>query len=238
MKQRLGSGKRMTQQLSDSLHRQLNSYALAASAAGVSMLALVQPAEGKVVYTPAHHVIVGNESYGLDLNHDRKPDFFISNFGTTCNTDECWRNLGISVASGNAVVGSQQGELYAALALHRGARIDSKNLLYHGAAMAVVNEPPGTTCLSGDWCNVANRYLGLKFKIHGQLHYAWARLSVRVKPHSVTAILTGYAYETIPNKPIIAGKTKGPDVVTIEPATLGRLAQGTSGLAAWRSRQQ
>jgi hypothetical protein len=41
---------------------------------------------------------------------------------------------------------------------------------------------------------------------------------------SSTAI--GYAYETIPNKPIVTGQTKGPDVV--EPATLGHLARGAA----------
>ena len=41
--------------------------------------------------------------------------------------------------------------------------------------------------------------------------------------------LTGYAYETVPNKPIIAGKTKGPDVITAQPGGLGRLAQGSVG---------
>lgn len=40
------------------------------------------------------------------------------------------------------------------------------------------------------------------------------------------AVLTGYAYETIANKAIIAGKTKGPDVITIQPDTLGQLALG------------
>jgi hypothetical protein len=43
-------------------------------------------------------------------------------------------------------------------------------------------------------------------------------------------VLTGYAYETIPNKAIIAGKIKGPDVVTVQsdtaPGSLGRLALG------------
>ena len=42
----------------------------------------------------------------------------------------------------------------------------------------------------------------------------------------IAATLTGYAYETIPNKPIIAGKTNGPDVITVEPTTLGSLALG------------
>ena len=43
-------------------------------------------------------------------------------------------------------------------------------------------------------------------------------------------MLTGYAYETVPNKPIIAGKTKGPDVATLpmetRAGTLGHLALG------------
>ena len=47
-------------------------------------------------------------------------------------------------------------------------------------------------------------------------------------------MLTGYAYETIPNKPIIAGKTHGKGVVTIEPGSLGALAAGANGLHRWR----
>ncbi len=73
-------------------------------------------------------------------------------------------------------------------------------------------------------------YLGLKFSIHGQFHYGWARLNVFTNWNApgFTAALLGYAYETIPNKPIITGKTKGPDVITIQPATLGHLARGAT----------
>jgi uncharacterized repeat protein (TIGR03803 family) len=80
-----------------------------------------------------------------------------------------------------------------------------------------------------DWrlVNVKNRYLGVMFKIKGKIHYGWARLSVQVQfPLTITATLTGYAYETIPNKAIIAGKTKGPEDSAEQPATLGRLALG------------
>jgi hypothetical protein len=45
----------------------------------------------------------------------------------------------------------------------------------------------------------------------------------------VRALLTGYAYETIPNKPIITGKTKGPDAITLAPGSLGALAAGAVG---------
>ena len=74
--------------------------------------------------------------------------------------------------------------------------------------------------------NVYDRYLGIMFQIKGKPHYGWARLNVSGGGGSLGGVLTGYAYETIPNKPIIAGKTKGPDVITVEPATLGRLALG------------
>jgi hypothetical protein len=62
----------------------------------------------------------------------------------------------------------------------------------------------------------------------------------------IKATLTGYAYETVPNKPITAGKTKGLDEASIEepnaaltmstpePATLARLAMGAPGLSIWR----
>ncbi len=101
---------------------------------------------------------------------------------------------------------------------------------------------------SGPWVNVTNRYLGLKFKIDGKSHYGWARLDVKVlrKQRQIIATLTGYAYETIPNKAIIAGQTKGPGDNTIEapkasltasasrPGTLGLLALGSRGLSIWR----
>jgi hypothetical protein len=94
------------------------------------------------------------------------------------------------------------------------------------------------------WAEQSNlqAYLGLKFTIKGKIHFGWARVKVDTlqKPFSVT--LTGYAYETIPGKGIIAGATKGPDdgepaasvtMPTPEPHTLGALALGTLGLSIW-----
>jgi hypothetical protein len=97
----------------------------------------------------------------------------------------------------------------------------------------------------GRWVNVSDRYLGLKFKINGKFHYGWARLNVKVLrgQFKITATLTGFAYETIPGKAIIAGATKGPDDAepaaslhspTPEPAALGMLAVGAPGLSICR----
>jgi hypothetical protein len=95
----------------------------------------------------------------------------------------------------------------------------------------------------GPWAGgIAHRYVGAKFMIGGQAHFGWIRLSV--SPAPFVAHMTGYAYETIPNKPIIAGQTEGSDEVSTtpskfdrQPASLGVLALGSSGLSIWQRKE-
>jgi hypothetical protein len=83
------SGPRKTVKLSESINEQLSMYALAASAAGVSLLALPQQADAKIIYTPAHEVISakGPHTLNLDLNHDGIVDFQVS---YASGTDGAW----------------------------------------------------------------------------------------------------------------------------------------------------
>jgi hypothetical protein len=68
---------RKTFKLSDSLNRQLNTYALVASAAGVSVLALARASEAKVIYTETHQVTRARVPLYIDLNHDVIKDFVL-----------------------------------------------------------------------------------------------------------------------------------------------------------------
>ncbi len=61
--------------LSSSLERRLSGYALAASAAGVSLLALARPTAAEIVYTKTRRAIPEQGSLPLDLNRDGKADF-------------------------------------------------------------------------------------------------------------------------------------------------------------------
>jgi hypothetical protein len=143
----------------------------------------------------------------------------------------------------------------AAAALPAGFRIGPKRTFRPGARlMATQGSGSGTSYYGGPWKNVLHRYLGLKFIIKGKVHYGWARLNVHWHAPHISATLTGYAYETIPNYPIITGKTTGTDDVekydpgsgafltnpipdTPQPASLGMLALGAQGLPVWRRKE-
>jgi hypothetical protein len=243
------SGPRKTANLSDSVHHQLNMYALAASAAGVGVLALVQPSEAKIVYTPTHKTIRAHQRCNLDLNHDGITDFTLQITTSHQSGHFYFTTLGILSPKNNAVVGGKThtfGRGPYAFALQRGAVVGPKKP-FPGKLMALAGTDDGFSVYVGQWLNVKNRYLGLKFHISGKTHFGWARLSVVSTKISITsATLTGYAFETIPGKPIIAGQTKGSDDPSVEesnampgkpisePAALGALAMGAPGLSIWR----
>lgn len=89
------SGPRKRADLCNSTQQYLNMYAIAASAAGVGMLALAQPGAAKIVNTPTHHIIDKNDIYHLDLNHDGIIDFSFVNTHA-CGTDMCLNSLRVS----------------------------------------------------------------------------------------------------------------------------------------------
>jgi len=223
-----GPSSRTPSKLSESLHHQLNMYALAASVAG-GALAISPPASAKIIYTPTHAVIPPNGTVSFDLNHDGIADFKIRNvLGThyasaTFNSGMFVEGLGAGIAGMTISRGSKWGKSYDAYALPKGARIGPKQPVIGGGVMA--NTAYNGYHL-GFWFNVNQAYLGIRFAINGATHYSWARVEVTHKfAPAWRVVVTGYAYETVPNKPIIAGETKGPDILA-EPATLGRLALG------------
>jgi len=218
----------------------LTAYATAASAAGVAMLA-APSAGAKVVYTPVK-VTIGS-SYMLDLNHDGVPDFNLE----FC---VCLPHGGIFQA-GLVTKGNEVRQTTAfpreAAALPRNTLIGPEQAFtsvtsgYGGVLMAFNSAYGSYSFGGGPWLGVTNRYLGVKFLINGQVHFGWARLTVT---SGLEATLTGYAYETVPNKSIKAGQTTGAAEVTesqmpvpaVAPKgpSLGMLAGGADTLDIWR----
>lgn len=240
------------------LERLVAAYGMAAAAAGASLAVLVGSSDAEIVYTPTNTQVLG--SVMLDLNHDGLADFVLvsthrwlgegatsgslavrcaqqTGSGGPCiyRTNRIWGRGGYAyVLPGGFSVRSDK-DFFQQRPGSSGSRDARMAWIFYGLYDA------GTTT-RGQWLTAKNRYLGLQFVIEGQVHYGWARLTVEPSntgAGQIYSTLTGYAYETVPNKPIITGKTKGPDVVTLPPAklesgTLGHLARGASLIPAWR----
>ncbi|MFZ0416768.1 MAG: hypothetical protein WB523_12030 [Candidatus Sulfotelmatobacter sp.] len=248
---------RKSASLSDSVQQQLNKYALAAGAAGVGVLVLGQTAEAKIVYTPADTNITPNHTVPLDLNHDGIVDFGFRDIyrrSRTYGFDHTGVLSVIPANPANKVEGFHRTNGNYASALRPGVSIGPNAKFTTGPnIMATTFIDTGrvresNSVCNGPWSAGATRYLGLQFLINGEVHFGWARLSVTCKDLRVLATLSGYAYETVPNKPIIAGQTKGsgeesagPDAALTAPARgpapIGLLALGSHGLFIWRSEQ-
>jgi hypothetical protein len=236
---------RTPSRISDSLHQRLNSYALAASAAGVSLLALTQPAEGKIVYTKTFCRLGGGVagSCPIDLTHNGNNEFAVRYF-THKGLEDLY---GYKYGPGNGAnmmrviegTWTQCSRAYAT-ALQQGKHIGPKGRWckegnYYGMWVHGKTSQGTFSFSDGEWKNTTNRYLALRFVINDQIHFGWARCRAKLNGNGqIEAALTGYAYETIPNKPIIAGKTKGKDVITVQAGSLGHLARGASAIPAWR----
>jgi hypothetical protein len=268
-----GSNQRTQARLSSKLEKNLWTYAVAAGAAGVGLLASPQLAGAEVVYTPAN-ASVKPGGLTIDLNHDGMADFYLVPGGAAsiaastqfsylqvCHIPEndashqCVQSSSsIQPNKDNTVRVASSG----ALALPAGAKIafgEKFQIPGHAAGMVDRKFYSGSNTAQfwkGPWANggkgSTNRYLGFKFKISGQFHYGWARLTVLTPAHGGwTATLTGYAYETVANKGIVAGQTSDSDTTTemnptaptspFRPASLGLLGLGAVGLSIWRRKE-
>ncbi len=238
------SGPRKTANLSESVHQRLNMYAMSATAAGVGLLALMQAAQAKIVYTPADKPLPLNHLFYLDLNHDGRNDFKFLLHSTRPHRSSFFLSLKVEgLRQGNKILSAGTSfNLPCAAALPKGMTVGPKSPFQKGYLdMFWASGSSFGGGLSGcPWIRT-QAYLGMRFSINGQVHYGWARFVTNtIGP---IATLTGYAYETIPGKPIIAGATKGRDDAeptaslnppTPVPATLGALAMGAPGLSIWR----
>jgi len=240
---------------SESLHQQLNMYALAASAVGVGVLALAQPAEAKIVHKRLH-VTIG--SYELSPAGALVAPFGIFQANSAWSTYVWWARVSFNPGTAGAEFVRAPGSSWSVAALPEGAVIDHKARWGGYRGLVATYGPAGGGTFKhhrGGFQFGHPAFVGFKFLIEGKPHYGWARLTAHVvkfpKETLVSAVLTGYAYETVPNKSIIAGATKGPDEIDtvgqMSPAsptapipgsaTLGMLAMGSPGLSIWRRKE-
>lgn len=227
------AAKREPVRLTGKLDKNLVTYALAASTAGVGMMALTQAAEAKVVATPTHIVVPLNGGVvQFDINGDGIPDFGLSATDFADTSTLAARHKGRpplgGVAGGHlrvvpaqtanevAVLGGFSLRPFAAalppgVAIGAGRHFDAGTILMAGI---VVTGCGGSSQAYGNWkgTHPPHAYLPVKFADSGgQIHYGWVRISVTESDIVFSATIDGYAYETVPNKTIISGAISGPE---------------------------
>ena len=196
--------------------KQLLTYAAVAGATAACTI----PANAEVVYTPVHRHV--RSSFFIDLNHDGLEDFQI--YSSLLSGAGIVKVL---PARNNRILAAGPDQCFlsnAAAPLPGGAQIGPGKLFQASAtcmAYLAYGGPSG-----GPWMEVKHRYLGFAFVINGKEHFGWARLSLSKFLFNNTAEIEGYAYETIPGKPIVAGDEGNADASSNSGATLGELALG------------
>jgi hypothetical protein len=216
--------------------------AVAISAIGLS---LAPALNAEIVYTPADQTIgksvFGEGAYStlqVDLNNDGIPDFTVSaynllSFSSGSNILHSLSARGLQANQildiGYSAAVRAPGQMIGGAATNARSQFKTEGLL--ARSRKGFNGFSTFHSTKGLWFNETNRYLGIKFAINGETHYGWARLNA--SPGHAT--LTGYAYETEPNKPIPAGAFETtPPADSANPekgadrASLGRLARGAA----------
>lgn len=231
------------------LDKMIAAYATAAGTVGVALLTTAKPAEAEIVYTKTRVTITDIAGpYQLDLNHDGLADFSIG----FCSCLPHGTSFTIESAQPvNNMVIVQAGHSHSAAALPNGAPIGPKQAFKSVSAVPGIGMAYDGSYFypysGGAWMGVVDRYLGLKFMINGKVHFGWARMTVT--HHLGHVVLTGYAYETIPNRPLKAGQTSEPknedeaknaDMLTRPSAgpSLGMLARGAEMVDVWRRKEE
>lgn len=160
-------------------------------------------------------------SHSLDLNNDGVTDFVLEPLrrGVSCGAG-CSLALA-STDRDSAVIRSTSQSWIADTTGGFGlnAQIDSslnwtninhvlasslpecQNCTFRGSTLVF---PPA----SGPWLNISGKYLPLKIKIGSDFYYGWIRLAVIIpSPGKITMRIFSYAYNSLPNQPILAGQT-------------------------------
>lgn len=233
--------------LPETLDRQIRRYSVAAAAAGVGIAALAQPATATIVITNKNIPIPLCYSTApcpvtIDFNNDGIADveLMFTDYPTHSSFSLLLTARKLGAGAGIMSAGQNLYRLPYASCLLRGAKIGSS--AQFGSAVTVERSSGGlygTHYRFGKWGgNHPNRFMGVKFQIHGKTHYGWIRITVNTTS-LMTATITEYGYETVANKAVSAGL---PGAAWVQSRTsarpsapsLGALALGVEGLAIWR----
>jgi hypothetical protein len=222
-------------ELSPRVHQRLNSYALAASAAGVAVLACSVPADCAPVCKNVFVKLLGTDSYSLNPGRQLVAPFNLveTNKDVSSLSMTAWNRGFLTPNSAGAKALLSKG-FPAALA--SGATIGPGGQFGKGKSygMLFTYGPANSGTYRHHLGNLPLGqfiYVGFQFSSSGENHYGWARLKVTFQRGgdgpSGTMQIPKYGYETTPNTAIRAGQCSSEAAGNTHPASKER-ARSTS----------
>ncbi len=154
------------------------------------------------------------EQYNLDLNNDANSDFILqasaNRFGGTYSY-----NVHAAPLNGNGVKDTLVDSFNVAIPLQLNALIDSNLLLQQSWQTSLYQKliTLNNSGTSGLWAIPTDYYLGLRLLQSGQTYYGWVKLRVSVSPGGAAVTIKDYAYNSIPDQPILAGQTTATGII-------------------------
>jgi hypothetical protein len=178
----------------------LNKKVKGYSALAGSLLAMVQIADGQIVYTDVTDTTVSGDgaNYDLDLNNDGTSDF---SFNITSGAGV--KLLGEAL-NDNAIAGTAASPYLYPYAMDANDVI-GPDLQWNGGGTQTMASSGYFQNPYGNWFGETDKYLGLRLDMAGDNHYGWARLDVSDDGKTLT--VKDYAYEATAETEIAAGAT-------------------------------
>ena len=145
--------------------------------------------------------------YNIDLNNDGISDYKIScSFSfAPCQFRQYVSYVKVSALNTNAVVAVSGSTNPLAMNFNDGI-LSGFTFSTSGYLRYVSGGYCGSSTL-GVWPNSVDRYLGLKLIVGANAYYGWVRMQVSVGVNPFSCTIKDYAYNSVPNQPIVAGQT-------------------------------
>lgn len=197
------------------LLKKLSSYsALASLCMGLSKFS-----DAQTIYTDVNPDVSGYDvEFELDLNNDGVVDFIIFSGIDSWYTGNYSRSINWFYSTSVSVRGYNNNGIGIAYGINRnlakpfskGDTIGSSLLFDRKNSNLLLGKNDNDGDKTGLWPNQNEKFLGLKLHVGNNDYYGWARLVVFSGGKAL--VIKDYAYNLLPDKPIIAGEVVCPPI--------------------------
>lgn len=179
---------------------------LSASAVLIFIVLCSSGLKAQILYTdinPDTTVVAPDNNWGMyyvDLNHDGADDFVINHHNMLIAWN--YQKVEMCIQGYDSEILCETSYNHYPYAYSLNDVIGEGNTQWYNpvSSMIILNENGG----GGFWVGVTDKYIAVRLKVANKWHYGWIRMDVPADAGSYT--VKDFAFNTVPNQPILAGE--------------------------------